>query len=61
MSNQKSMRRICANRKCQAGIYARSNERAPILCASCRYLARWAFGLGAFIVGTIVALIKLIS
>lgn len=46
----------CANKKCQDWIGDKFT-----LCPSCRYMARWAFGLGAFFVGAVAAIIKLVS
>jgi len=46
----------CANKKCHDWIADNAT-----LCPSCRFIARWMFGLGAFCVGAIVALVKVFS
>lgn len=46
----------CANRKCADWIGDNFT-----LCPSCRFIARWAFGTGAFLIGAIAAIIKLVS
>lgn len=36
-------------------------HKSPILCVSCRYMARWWFGVGAGLAGVIVTLVKLFT
>lgn len=48
--------KYCANRNCHEWI----SDNAT-LCLSCRFIARWAFGLGAFMAGAIATIIKLFS
>lgn len=47
----------CANRKCRDWMEDDSHS----FCMSCRFIARWAFALGAFVVGATAAIFKLIS
>lgn len=46
----------CENSRCGEWI-----DDRHAFCPSCRYLARWAFGLGAAIVGALSVLIKIFS
>lgn len=45
------MMRRCRNPRCGDVIVQGQ------LCPSCRYLARWAFALGAFVAGALVKLV----
>jgi hypothetical protein len=48
----------CQNKKCREPL---SSYSRALLCPSCRFLARWMFGLGAFVVGMAWALYRLLS
>lgn len=47
---------ICRNPRCGETLNVWSGAR---LCPACRYLARWAFGAGAFAAGVVAGLVKL--
>jgi hypothetical protein len=48
----------CLNKKCRE---AMSPEDAHIFCVSCRFIAKWMFGAGAFLVGAAWTLFHLLA
>jgi hypothetical protein len=48
----------CRNPRC--GEPMQDYER-PLFCFSCRYVARWAFALGAFVAGAVWGVVRLVN
>lgn len=49
--------RHCRNPKCREPLRLFSNAT---FCPSCRYLARWAFALGALLAGVLTQLLEVV-